>query len=339
MEQRSSGRCGDVARCSSPRAAGWFSRHSHRAVILSTHQALDGAAPHQPTRHRTAGGQEGAQHGRAGSALPAVPGTGLQPGPAGGTAQTLPRAWQAQGGERGSCRAPTSHAPLRIRRLLFHPGAQSQHTSLPHRTALWAPVPAPHGRGAPGRPTEGGSRGEGPGDTPGIRVHGREPRAGPASEAGVPWPTAPLPPPSPRGGPGAGQPAAPSLGTLVCKLPLYHIITRCLGYQQISRRLGREGCSTIRKCQLAASSFCRSLNPIFLTCISATGTGPLCSDTPPGELQQEHCSGDPTVPSVSPVPRAPQAQLHVPSTRGACAAHRDTRGQGRGGQGPAGDTS
>lgn len=84
--------------------------------------------------------------------------------------------------------------------------------------------------------------------------------------------------------PGAGS-RAPSPGMLVCKLPLYHIIMRCLGYQQISRRLGREGCSTIRKCQLAASSFCRSLNPIFLTCISATGTGPLHSDEPPGELQ------------------------------------------------------
>lgn len=84
--------------------------------------------------------------------------------------------------------------------------------------------------------------------------------------------------------PGAGS-RVPSAGMLVCKLPLYHIIMRCLGYQQISRRLGREGCSTIRKCQLAASSFCRSLNPIFLTCISAMGTGPLHSDEPPGELQ------------------------------------------------------
>lgn len=83
---------------------------------------------------------------------------------------------------------------------------------------------------------------------------------------------------------------------------------RCLGYQQISRRLGREGCSTIRKCQLAASSFCRSLNPIFLTCISATGTGPLHSDKPPGEPQREHCYGDPTAPSVPvpPDPRVPQ---------------------------------
>ena len=98
---------------------------------------------------------------------------------------------------------------------------------------------------------------------------------------------------------------------LVCKLPLYHIIMRCLGYQQISRRLGREGCSTIRKCQLAASSFCRSLNPIFLTCISATGTGPLHSDKPPGQPQQEHCYGDPTAPSVPvpPDPRVPQAGL------------------------------
>lgn len=93
---------------------------------------------------------------------------------------------------------------------------------------------------------------------------------------GTAWPTAPLS--CCQECPGAGQPRAPSSGTPVCKLPLYHIITRCLGYQQISRRLGREGCGTIRKCQLAASSFCRSLNPIFLTCISATGPGTLRSD-------------------------------------------------------------
>lgn len=103
---------------------------------------------------------------------------------------------------------------------------------------------------------------------------------------------------------------------LVCKLPLYHIIMRCLGYQQISRRLGREGCSTIRKCQLAASSFCRSLNPIFLTCISATGTGPLHSDKPPGEPQREHCYGDPTalLSQCPETPAGPQAELQ-PSHR------------------------
>lgn len=115
---------------------------------------------------------------------------------------------------------------------------------------------------------------------------------------------------------------------LVCKLPLYHIIMRCLGYQQISRRLGREGCSTIRKCQLAASSFCRSLNPIFLTCISATGTGPLHSNKPPGEPQQVHCYGDPTAPSV-PVPPDPQAEparSHHPT---ACSVPKGHAGPGR----------
>lgn len=117
----------------------------------------------------------------------------------------------------------------------------------------------------------------------------------------------------------------PSLGMLVCKLPLYHIIMRCLGYQQISRRLGREGCSTIRKCQLAASSFCRSLNPIFLTCISATGTGPLHSDKPPGEPQQEHCDGDPTalLSQCPQTPAGPQAELqpsHRPAHGAPCGA-------------------
>lgn len=112
---------------------------------------------------------------------------------------------------------------------------------------------------------------------------------------------------------------------LVCKLPLYHIIMRCLGYQQISRRLGREGCSTIRKCQLAASSFCRSLNPIFLTCISATGTGPLHSDKPPGEPQQEHCDGDPTalLSQCPQTPAGPQAELqpsHRPAHGALCGA-------------------
>lgn len=109
----------------------------------------------------------------------------------------------------------------------------------------------------------------------------------------------------------------PSLGMLVCKLPLYHIIMRCLGYQQISRRLGREGCSTIRKCQLAASSFCRSLNPIFLTCISATGTGPLHSDKPPGEPQREHCYGDPAAQwALSQCPQTPECpglSWHAPA--------------------------
>lgn len=85
---------------------------------------------------------------------------------------------------------------------------------------------------------------------------------------------------------------------------------RCLGYQQISRRLGREGCSTIRKCQLATSSFCRSLNPIFPTCISATGTGP-SAGTAARRAQQEQCYGDPPAPAVPapPDPRVPQAEL------------------------------
>lgn len=105
-------------------------------------------------------------------------------------------------------------------------------------------------------------------------------------------------------GPGAGQPAAPGLGMLVCKLRLYHIIMRCLGYQQISRRLGREGCSTIRKCQPATSSFCRSLNPIFPTCISATGTGP-CAGTATRRAQQEQRCREPPAPAV-PAPPAPE---------------------------------
>lgn len=145
-------------------------------------------------------------------------------------------------------------------------------------------------------------------------------RAGPATHAGRPWPTAPF-----SGcqaceeGPEAGQLAAPGLGMLVCKLRLYHIIMRCLGYQQISRRLGREGCSTIRKCQFATSSFCRSLNPIFPTCISAAGTGP-SAGTGTRRAQQEQRYGDPPAPAAPapPGPPAPQAELarHQQGRRG-----------------------
>lgn len=129
-------------------------------------------------------------------------------------------------------------------------------------------------------------------------THGRAPRAGPCSRAARPV----------RSVQEQGSQRPPSLGMLVCKLPLYQIIMRCLGYQQISRRLGREGCGTIRKCQLAASSFCRSLNPIFPTCISAAGTGP-----PQPCCRHSHCYGNPAAPRPS-APTAPGApSWHIPS--------------------------